>query len=205
MRKLGLVLLLSMFMAPAWSAKFVEGKHYVEIPFSERLDTGNKVEVREFFWYGCGHCFKFEPLIEKWKQNKPKAAMFVRTPAFPRQVVHARSYYAFEAMGIVDKLHPKFFDALHVDGKRLKTVDAVVDFVKANGEDADEFRKKVKSFSVDHKTKAAFQLGASYGVNAVPTFVIDGRYKLSAKTAGSDSNVIELIDYLVKKIAKQKR
>ena len=206
MRKLGLALLLTMVMAaPAWAARFVEGKHYVEIPFSEKLDTGNKVEVREFFWYGCGHCFKFEPLIEKWKQNKPKAARFVRTPAFPRQLVHAKSYYTFEAMGIVDKIHPKVFDELHVHGKRLRTVDSVADFVKSNGFDKEAFRKKYKSFSVDHKTKAAFQLGSSYGINAVPTFVVDGRYKVSASTAGSDQNVIEVINYLVKKVARQKR
>ncbi|MBE9515400.1 MAG: thiol:disulfide interchange protein DsbA/DsbL [Proteobacteria bacterium] len=205
MKRLGLILILSIVIAPAWAAKFEKGKHYVEIPFSEELDTGNKVEVREFFWYGCGHCYKFEPMLDQWLKNKPSAALFVRTPAFPRKVVHANSYHAFEAMGIVDKIHRKFFDALHVDGKRLDTVDAVADFVAANGFDKGEFRKKYKSFAVDHKTRKGFQLGTSYGVKSVPVIVVDGRYKFSASTVGNNKRVIELMDYLVKKIAKEKR
>lgn len=189
----------------AWSARFEEGKHYVAIPFSEKLDTGKKVEVREFFWYGCGHCYAFEPKLEQWLKNKPASALFVRTPAFPRKAVHARSFYAFEAMGIVDKVHRKFFDELHQQNKRLDTEDAVAAFVKNNGFDADEFRKKFKSFAVDHKTKKAFSLARSYGVNSVPTIVVDGRYKVTTSTAGSHEKVIEVINYLVDKIAKSRK
>lgn len=191
--------------APVYADKYVKGKHYVEIPFSEKLDTGNKVEVREFFWYGCNHCYAFESHVEKWLKNKPAKAIFVRTPAFPRKQVHARSFYAFEAMGIVDKMHRKVFDAMHQQGKRLDSVNAVSDFVKANGEDVDLFNKKFKSFSVDHNTKKAFSLARSYGVNSVPTVVVDGRYKVTASTAGSHEHVIGVINYLVNKISKSRR
>ncbi|MDH5631370.1 MAG: thiol:disulfide interchange protein DsbA/DsbL [Gammaproteobacteria bacterium] len=205
LKNFGLAMLIGLFVSPVWAAKFEENIHYTEIPFSESTFDGKQVEVREFFWYGCGHCYQFEPLLEKWLKNKPKSAKFVRTPAFPNKIVHARSYYAFEAMGIVDGMHGKVFEAIHAKHNHLESVDEVADLVKANGFDAGEFMKQYKSFSVDSNTRQAFQLGASYGVRSVPTVVVDGRFVVSASTAGSHERVLQVIDYLVDRISKSKK
>jgi len=190
----------------AASAGFDEGTHYIEIPFSESLKTGDKVEVREFFWYGCGHCFQLEPLLHNWLEKKPEAAQFVTTPAFlPKREAHAKAYYAFEAMGKLEKLHTAFFNALHVDQRKLDTAEAIADFVDEQGEDKKAFLKAFKSFATDHKVKQAMQLGQQYGISSVPTIVIDGRYFTTAGMTGSHEKMLELVDFLVEKIAKERK
>jgi len=187
-------------------AEFEAGTHYIEIPFSESLKTGNKVEVREFFWYGCGHCFRFEPLLKTWKKNKPKAAQFVTTPAFlPKRSAHAKAYFAFTEMGKLAKLHTAFFNALHIDRRKLDTMEAIAGFVAEQGEDKKAFLKSFKSFATDHKVKQAMQLGQKYGVNSVPTLVVDGRYLTTAGMTGSHESMLKLVDYLVEKISKEKK
>ena len=208
MSKLVKSLMLGFLVVMSFSVKaaFEAGTHYVEIPFSTSLKTGNKVEVREFFWYGCGHCFKFEPLLNTWKKNKPKAAQFVTTPAFlPKRTAHAKAYYAFEKMGKLEKLHTAFFNALHIDRRKIDTMDDIADFVAEQGEDKKAFLKSFKSFATDHKVKQAMQLGQKYGVQSVPTLVIDGRYLTTASMTGNHENMLKLVDYLVEKISKKKK
>lgn len=185
------------------SALFKAGTHYVELPFSQSLKTGKVVEVREFFWYGCGHCFQLEPLLTNWKKNKPKAAKLVTTPSFlPKRVEHAKAYYAFETMGKRDKLHGALFNAIHVKRRKLDTADALANFVEERGEDKQAFLKAYGSFDTDRKVKEATQLAQRYGIQSVPTLIIDGRYMTSASMTGSHQNMLKVVDYLVNRIAK---
>lgn len=184
---------------------FEAGKHYVEIPFSESLNTGKSVEVREFFWYGCGHCFQFEPILQAWKKNKSENANFVTTPAFlPRREAHAKAFYAFDSIGKHEKLHTVFFSALHVERRKLENVDDIANFVAQNGEDKKAFLSAYNSFGTDHKVKQATQLGLKYGVNSVPTLIVDGRYLITASMAGGNEGMLKVVDYLVAKVAKEK-
>lgn len=201
------IIILSGFLTPiAYGAKFIEGVHYIEIPFSNSLDTGKKVEVREFFWYGCPHCYRLEPLLEKWLKTKPKAALFVRTPAFlPKRNNHARAYYTLESLNKLDTLHGKFFSKVQNDSNKLNSKEAIVKFVSSDGIKKADFLKAWDSSDVERKTKAALELGQNYGIHSVPTMVIDGRYVVGAKTAGSHEKMMQIVDYLVNKIAKKKK
>ncbi|GMR19445.1 MAG: thiol:disulfide interchange protein DsbA/DsbL [Gammaproteobacteria bacterium] len=185
---------------------YEEGVHFIEIPFSESPETGNKVEVREFFWYGCPYCYSLEPVLERWLKNKPKAVTFVRTPAFmPRRINHGKAYYAFEALGKLNTMHGKFFSAVQSDANRLEKVARIVAFVEKNGIDSKAFNKAYNSFDVDRKVKLATQLAQKYGINSVPTMVIDGRYLTNGSMAGGHEGLLKVVNYLVKRVAAEKK
>lgn len=191
----------------ARAEKFEDGLHYLDIPFSQSLIKQNagKVEVREFFWYGCGHCYAFEPVLGGWLRNKPDNVLFVRTPAFlPKRSNHAKAYYAFEAMNAVDKFHKALFDELHAKHRKLESQDSIAGFVKEQGGDVAAFNKAFKSFGVDNQVRQAQQLANSYGVTSVPTVVVDGRYVVTPTMAqGSFPKMLQIINFLVQK-ARQK-
>ena len=104
---------------------FTEGTHYEKFPQARVTDTEDKIEVLEFFWYGCPHCYSFEPFIQSWKKTKPANVEFVRVPAVfrPDWEVQARTYYALSSMGVIEDLHIKIFDAMNKEKKRLNTLD----------------------------------------------------------------------------------
>ena len=141
--------LLGLLLPVANGAQFIEGQHYIEMPFSDSLKTGKKVEVREFFWYGCPHCYRLEPLLGEWLKTKPKAALFVRTPAFlPKWEVHARLYYSLESLNKVDALHGKFFDSVQNSKSKMSNKADIVSFITSNGVSKAEFLKAWDSFEI---------------------------------------------------------
>jgi len=158
-----------------------------------------KVEVVEMFWYGCPHCFHFEPHIQKWLANKPKDAEFIRIPAALNSnwVAHARAYYAAETMGVLDKLHEPLFHALNEQRRKLYSEDALVRFAASQGINEDEFRKAMNSFYVNSKLRQSVDLGQKYMLDGVPMVIVNGKYKVSGQMAGSYERMIEIINYLV--------
>lgn len=189
----------------AQAQKFQEGVHYVEIPFAEPLENGSRVEVREFFWYGCPHCYSLEPVLERWLKRKPRNVDFVRTPAFlPKRLVHAKAYYAFQSLENSDKLHAAFFRAYHEQGQRFASQAEVARWLAAQGVDAGKFDKAYSSFSVDHQVRLAQSLAGKYGINSVPTLVIEGRYLTTSTMAGGHEGVMRVVDYLVNRVASGK-
>ena len=210
MRKYFVLMVFCMLALPASQAaeavQWKEGVHYNEIPFPVTVETGKNIEVREYFWYGCPHCFNLEPTINKWLKQKPKGAEFVRSPAIlgPSWQIHAVAYFSYEALGIVDKMHGPTFIALHNDKRILNSVDDLADFVAKNGVDRAKFIKATNSFGVRVKLQHQMQLDRDAGIRSVPAIVVDGKYRTGADIAGSEENLIKLIDYLVQK-AKQER
>ncbi|MFV1992340.1 MAG: thiol:disulfide interchange protein DsbA/DsbL [Acidiferrobacterales bacterium] len=201
-----LLALFGLLLPVANGARFIEGQHYIEIPFSDSLKTGKKVEVREFFWYGCPHCYRLEPLLGEWLKTKPKAALFVRTPAFlPKWKIHARLYYSLESLNKVDALHSKFFASVQNSKQKMSNKADIVSFVTSNGVNKADFLKAWDSFDVDKKIRKAQQLGQKYGIRSVPNMVVDGRYVIGAGSAGSQVKMMQVVDYLVNKIAKEKK
>lgn len=203
------LLALGLFVATACAKQtedFDAGIDYAVLPnpVPTRVDPG-KVEVVEMFWYGCPHCYQFEPHIQKWLKNKPEAAEFIRVPATlnPTWLPHARAYYAAESLDAVDKLHEPLFHAIHEQRRRIATEDGPVRFAAAQGIDEVAFTKAMDSFYVNNKLRQSVDLGQKYRLDGVPMVIVNGKYKITGAMAGGYKRMIEIIDYLVAKEAAQ--
>ena len=179
---------------------YVEGKHYKRVDVPKIID-GDNVEVIEFFWYGCPHCYAFEPYINKWKQNKPSNVEFVRVPATfqPLWQLHARAYYALQMLGQGEKIHSKFFSEIHNNKNYMKTLDSLTVFVQDYGVQRSEFIDAMNSFTVETNVRKAQKLVTDYKLSGVPAIAVNGKYLVSASMAGSYDNMIKIMNYLVEK------
>lgn len=188
------------------AANWEQGVHYHELSEPQPVQTGEQIEVRELFWYGCPHCYALEPFIENWLGNKPENAAYVATPGIFHQAseFHARAYYTFEALGITDKVHRDFYDELHQRGNRVYNVSGLVEFAARHDVDADALRDAFDSFSVDANVRSAAQMFRKYGATGVPTMIIDGRYRVTVSSAGGHEQLLDLINYLVEKAANER-
>jgi len=196
-----LLLLLSALVTHA--AGYTEGVNYKKVS-PQPTDTGSKIEVLEFFWYGCPHCYSFEPYLKAWKKTMPANVEFVRVPAIfrPDWEVQARAYYALSNMGIIEDLHGKIFTAIHKDKKRLNKKELITDFLVANGVDRKKFEAEYSSFSVDSMVRKAKKKQTAYQIQGVPSVAVNGKYLTSGSMSGSYENLIKIIDYLVAKESK---
>jgi thiol:disulfide interchange protein DsbA len=185
-------------LGPAFA--FDEGTDYTRLSQPESTDTGKKVEVLEFFWYGCPHCFHLEPYLEKWLKNKPADAAFRRMPAVlgPNWKPGARAFFAAQELGVLDKFHEPLFRAIHIDKRPLFDEDQLVAFAAEQGINAEQFRKAYDSFYVNMEVRRAAELERRYGIDGVPTIIVNGKYRTSVGQAGSKERLIEVINYLVK-------
>lgn len=157
-----------------------------------------KIEVREFFWYGCPHCYALEPGIQAWLEQKPANVEFVRTPATGgRWLVHAQAYYAFEALGATARTHSALFRAIHEQNRRLDTLPALAAFAAEQGIDADRFREAFNSFGVRTQLERAKQINAAFQVTSVPMFAVDGRYVTSAYLTRGEARLFAVLEELV--------
>lgn len=179
---------------------YEEGKHYKRIDQPKTIDS-DKIEVLEFFWYGCPHCYSFEPYVSKWIQSKPDNVEFVRIPATfqPLWVLHARAYYALQMLGAGEKIHLKFFSEIHNKKNYMKTFDAVTVFVQQHGVERSEFIDAMNSFTVESNVRKAKKLVTDYKLNGVPAVAVNGKYLISASMAGSYDNMIKIMNYLIEK------
>ncbi|MDH3670072.1 MAG: thiol:disulfide interchange protein DsbA/DsbL [Gammaproteobacteria bacterium] len=186
-------------------AGFEAGKHYVELGMGQPPSADGKIEVREFFWYGCPHCYRLEPYLDAWLEKRPPDVTYVRTPGVAKSwIAHAKAYYAFEALGITDKVHRPFFDAIHKGGQKLTDESSIKTFLANYGVDGESFRKAFNSFGVRTQVEKAKQLNFRYGVESVPSVTIGGKYKTSASMAGSEHQLMQLIDHLIEKTRQQR-
>ena len=156
--------------------------------------SSDKIEVIELFWYGCIHCYNLEPALEKWSKKLPADVEFRRVPAiFNRRMAHDASiFYAFEALGVLDKLHRPFFDAIHRDQLRTDNPEALGDWLRRNGMDPQKFNDAMKSFGVQSKTKRAAQLTVAYKIDGTPAMAVQGRYTIPA-----GDGLFETVDSLI--------
>lgn len=161
----------------------------------------DKVEVIEFFWYGCPHCYTFEPLLEKWRKDKPLNVQFIRQPAIFSSLwgKHAKAYFTAEVLGVVDIIHAPFFNAIQNLKRKLETEDQLAKFFVEQGVDEKEFRNAYNSFLVDTKMRTAKAMAPRYGITGVPAIVVNGKYKVTAKMAGSHEKMIEVMNQLIAK------
>ena len=179
---------------------------YAELKPALPVETQGKIEVIEFFWYGCIHCYNLEPALESWLKKLPPDAQFRRVPAvFNERWGHdAAIFYTFEALGALDKLHRPFFDAIHRDHLRTDNPQALDEWLEKNGIEPRRFNDTMKSFGVQSKLRRATQLTLSYRIDGTPAMAVQGRYTVSADQGRSQQGMLDTVDYLVDMVRKKK-
>jgi thiol:disulfide interchange protein DsbA len=184
----------------------IEGTHYRRLaePAPVSAPPG-KVEVIEFFSYGCPHCYALESSIAPWLKTLPPQAVFRRVPVGFNALYenYQKVFYALEAMGQLEALHPKVFAAIHQNRMRLDKEADLVAFMNANGVDGAKFAELYKSFSVQTKARQATQLSKAYGVDGVPMIGVQGRYTTSGSQAGTNERALAVATYLAGLASKQ--
>ncbi|HEU4460370.1 MAG TPA: thiol:disulfide interchange protein DsbA/DsbL [Methylibium sp.] len=183
----------------------VEGTNYVKLGARQPTQDPKKIEVVEFFWYGCPHCASFEPMLETWAKKLPADVNFRRMPVAFREVpyvIHQKLYFAIETMGLLDSLHRKVFNAMHVEKLKLDTPDSIGEFVAKNGVDKAKFLDTMNSFGIATRAKQAAALSIGYKIDGTPAMGIDGSYFTSGSMAGGNDRALAVTDFLVARIRK---
>ena len=186
------------------SPALAQGGPYTVVP-QLPVESGDKIEVAEFFWYGCIHCYNLEPNIEAWLKRIPPDVHFRRIPAVfnQRMAADAAIYYAFEAGGLVEKLHKPFFDAIHKNGLKTSDNNALTDWLIKQGVDPLKFADAMKSFGVQSKVRRAAQHTLGAKIDGTPAMLVQGRYSISAEQAGRDG-FMKAVDQVVEVARKKK-
>lgn len=207
---IGLTLALTLVAgAGTAAAQLKSAGGFVALPAPQPVETGAKIEVIEFFWYGCPHCFDLEPYLKKWMPKLAKDVEVRRVPAIPhpRWAPGARTYYTLEALGELERLHGEVFDAIHLQHVNLADDMIQLDWMAKRGVDRRKFSEAAASFSVQSKIKRASQLSQNYPIFVdkfvdgrsvgVPSFIVDGKYLTSASIAGGPDALLKTLDGLI--------
>ena len=191
---------------PAQEEQFVEGGHYELLSETQPVQTGDQIEVVEMFWYRCPHCYRLEPFIAQWLQNKPDNAELVEIPAILNEnwAFGARMYYTLEALDLHKQLHADVFNAIHKARRPLNTLDQFADWAAENGAEREAVIAAFNSFAVTSKLNFASVMARKYGITGVPAIIIDGKYRTSVSLAGSHEKLLEVINHLVELAAKER-
>lgn len=201
------LLICSAGLALAQGRPIEEGFDYRTLPVAQVVEQKGKVEVLEFFWYGCPHCHDFEPELSAWIKRQSKDVVIRKVPVAFRDdlLIHSQLFYALESLGRSD-LHAKVMDAMHVSKKKLLSEAEITDWVGSQGVDVQAFLKAFKSFTVTSKARSGNPIAQAYRIDGVPTVAIQGKYITSPSIAGgSKARAIQVMDYLVEKARKEKR
>lgn len=187
--------------------EFIEGGHYDAMSNIQPVSTGDKVEVLELFWYRCPHCNTLEVPLQKWLKNgKPENAEYVAFPAVlsKRWEPAARSFYTLEALGLINELHGKAFYAIHSEHRNLGSAKQLAQWVEEQGHSAQDVLDAYDSFAVNTKLSYAYTMTKNYGINGVPAFIIDGKYRTSVSQAGDQETLFRLVNFLIEKAASER-
>jgi thiol:disulfide interchange protein DsbA len=179
---------------------------YSELNPPQPVENDGKIQVIEFFWYGCPHCYSLEPYIEAWLKKLPPDVEFHRVPAvFNSRWGHdAAIFYTLEAMGLLEKLHRPLFDAIHKASLRTDNEAAFGEWLQKNGVDPRKFMDTMKSFGVQSKVKRAVQQTVAYKIDGTPAMAVAGRYTVSADQGRTQQGLLQSVDGVVALVRKQK-
>lgn len=198
----GMTAMVMAFSAQTMAADFVAGKDYTVVQNPGKISVPGKIEVREFFWYGCPHCFTLEPHMQTWLKKIPKDVHFVRTPAAmnPLWEQGARAYYVSEALGVRKRTHLPLFHVNHAGNQQVLQKDAFAKFFTQYGVPEAKFNSMYGSFAITAKVAESNQLAQQYQLSGVPAVVVNGKYVVQ----GENAKVTQVVDYLVNKERKAK-
>ncbi|MEW6764416.1 MAG: thiol:disulfide interchange protein DsbA/DsbL [Pseudomonadota bacterium] len=184
----------------AHAATVEEMVHYeaIDPPVAVQAPAG-EVVVQELFWYGCGHCYHFEPTLSAWLDKQPANVHFERVAVAlnPGWVPLSKAYYALRQLGVAEKIHSALFDAVQKERRPMRTADEIADFVAGQGVDRGAFLKAFNSFMVDSEVRKGMQLAREYGVTGVPAMVVQGKYRTSGSLAGGNGKMIDVVEALI--------
>jgi thiol:disulfide interchange protein DsbA len=181
-------------------AQPVAGRDYSVLSPEQPVENAAKVEVLEFFWYGCIHCYNLEALLEAWVPRLPADVQFRRIPAVfdsPRWAHDAALYFAFEALGVLERLHRPVFDAIHKSRLRTDNPQALAEWLQKNGVDPKRFDDTMKSFGVQSKVRRATHLTRAFRVDGTPLLAVHGRYTVSAEQGRTHEGMLATAEQLI--------
>ena len=207
--KLLLSVILSFLVSNMALASLDEGIEYKLVTPAQPTITKKKIEVIEFFWYGCPHCYEFEPVLNEWLKNKPQNVVFYRIPAVFSQnwALHARAFYTAKSLGLFDNgktaFHEAFFEEIHKKKNPLANKTAIQKVFAQFGIANEEFNNTFDSFAVNTKVNRAVTLSKRYQLDGVPTMIINGKYRTDGPMAGGRKGIINVMNYLIKKETKK--
>ena len=184
-------------------AGIVEGKDYTVVGNPQSTGTGNKIEILEFFFYGCGHCFHLHPELTSWERNIPRDVELVYVPTiFNRNwEPMAYTYYALEVLGKNHDLHHDLYEAWNVSNTDINNETRVTEFVTQHGVDRKEFIDAYRSFGVQSKIMRSKQLTQTYNIRGTPTLIVDGKYLI---TGLQPAAMIKVMNELIDKVRKER-
>lgn len=190
----------------ALAANYEAGKQYMVLDEPVPTSDPNKVEVVEVFWYGCIHCFHFEPLISKWKLAHKDDIEFVPVPATwnERVKLHARAFYTALVLGKLEAMHESLFNAFHVENKKFVSESEIQEFFAKFGVDKDTFDKAFNSFGVKSMVTQADAKIRGYKIEGTPEIIVDGKYRITGRMAGSQAEMLKVADFLIANERKTK-
>ena len=190
----------------AGAVDLVEGKQYTRLKNVQPAEKGRKIEVIEFFSYGCPHCNDLEPYLQAWMKTAPADVSFVRVPVMfqDRWKALAKDYYTLDAMGEGTRLSPDLFKAIHVANLPLYQDKAFLDWAASKGVDRAKATEIYGSFGVDSKLKRALVLAQEYNIQSVPTMVVDGKFLTSSDRIGGHAAVPAALDALIAKVRAER-
>ena len=185
----------------------IEGTHYNKLQqAAPTVAPAGKIEVVEFFWYGCPHCNHFEPYLAAWVAKLPADVAFRRIPVVIHEnpgAIHARLFYTVESLGLIPTLHAKIFHAIHEEGLKLDSPETIGDFVAKQGVDKARFLSVLDSFSVQTKARQARSLADAYKLEGVPMLGVGGIYTTSVGQNGTPEKTLATLDALINKMRKK--
>ncbi len=195
------LLALALCSLTAGAAKLEEGFDFQNISPPQPTDARGKVEVTEFFSYGCSHCAHFEPVLASWAKRLPKDVALRRVPvAFNDSwLPFSNLYYTLEAIGEIDRLHAAIFEAIHEQGLNLAKPKTLEDWLVKKGVNMGKFSDAARSFAVQTKVSRAQQITTAHVVKGVPSMVVDGRFRPAEPFAGSHNDLLNVVDALIVK------
>jgi len=186
--------------------QYQAGREYVRLDPPRPVATGSRIEVLEFFYYGCPICYEFQPHLSRWIFQAPDYVSLQRIPVLSSEnwEPFAKMYYALDSLGEVGRLHWPVYDNFHFDGVKLNEVKVMIDWVSRNGVDRDKFIGALESGEVKARLEQSRDLVKNYEVRAVPAVVVDGKYLTSARLAGGTRQLALVLDFLVKMARTQR-
>jgi len=191
---------------PGVRAELTEGRDYTVLLRPQPTESGKNIEVLEFFWYGCPHCYKLYPYIKAWLKGVPKDVSFHYVPAIFRSswVPGAKTFYTLEIMGARDKLHDKIYYAIHIEKIDLTKEELLFNWIAKQGIDRKKFVAIYNSFTVENQSSQSSRMSRNYGFKGVPALAVDGKYLTSGRMGDTPQETIRTLDELIKKARKER-
>ncbi len=180
-------------------ATYQAGTHYDVLATPVRTSNPKLIETAEVFWYGCSHCYSFEPTLLEWKKTLSEDVVLVKSPAIwhPTMELHARAFYTAKALGVLDDMHTVIFEEMNLRKNKLADEAAISKLFEDHGVDPEKFEKTFNSFGVSSSVRQAKSRQRGYEIKGTPEMVVNGKYRITARMGGGHAGMMKIIDYLI--------